>query len=74
MADPTRTALDKTALRRSMREQRRALPDRPERSLVIWDHVRSVPAVASAHWLPPPALLRLLLKRGYLTALRMWPA
>jgi 5-formyltetrahydrofolate cyclo-ligase len=48
MADPTRTALDKTVLRRSMREQRRAMSDRPERSLTIWEHVRSVPAVASA--------------------------
>jgi 5-formyltetrahydrofolate cyclo-ligase len=48
MADRTRTALDKTALRRSMREQRRALLDRPVRSLQIWEHVRSIPAVASA--------------------------
>jgi 5-formyltetrahydrofolate cyclo-ligase len=48
MVDPTRTALDKTVLRRSMREQRRALSDRSERSRAIWEHVQSVPAVASS--------------------------
>jgi len=48
MVDPMQTAIDKGALRRTMREQRRALPDRPERSQAIWDHVRSVPAVAAA--------------------------
>ena len=48
MPDLTRTALDKTALRRSMREQRKALTDRAERSRRIWGHVRSLPAVADA--------------------------
>jgi 5-formyltetrahydrofolate cyclo-ligase len=48
MADPTRAAPDKAALRRSMRDQRRALPDRHERSTAIWQHVRAMPAVAAA--------------------------
>ena len=48
MVDPTRTALDKRALRRSMREQRRALGDRPERSLQIWAHARSLTDVVDA--------------------------
>jgi len=48
MADPTRTALDKTELRRSMRERRRALTDRGERSIEIWQHVQRLPAVAGA--------------------------
>lgn len=48
MVDPTQTAIDKGALRRTMREQRRALPDRPERSRAIWATVRALPAVAAA--------------------------
>jgi 5-formyltetrahydrofolate cyclo-ligase len=48
MADPMRTAPEKTALRRSMREQRRALTDRGERSVAIWAHVRTFPEVVGA--------------------------
>ena len=48
MADPTQWVLEKSALRRSMRELRRALPDRQERSEAIWHHVRRLPAVTAA--------------------------
>jgi len=48
MADPTQWVLDKSALRRSMRELRRGLPDRPERSVTIWEHVQRLPAVTAA--------------------------
>ena len=52
MADLTRGALDKAPLRRSMRELRRSLLDRPERSVSIWEHVRALPAVrAASHFL-----------------------
>jgi 5-formyltetrahydrofolate cyclo-ligase len=53
MVDPTQPVPDalastKSAMRRTMREQRRALPDRQQRSLAIWEHVRSIAAVLSA--------------------------
>lgn len=38
----------KRSLRSEMREIRRALPDQVERSIRVWSHVRSVPAVGAA--------------------------
>jgi 5-formyltetrahydrofolate cyclo-ligase len=38
----------KRALRREMRELRRALPDQAERSTRLWSHVRGIPAVRAA--------------------------
>ncbi len=43
MPDPTQPVPGKTELRRSMRELRRALPDRIERSTALWSHVREIP-------------------------------
>jgi 5-formyltetrahydrofolate cyclo-ligase len=48
MADPTRTALDKAGLRRTMRGLRRSIVDRERRSEAIWAHVREIPAVVTA--------------------------
>ncbi len=45
MADLTSA---KRELRREMREKRRALPDQVERSIHLWSHVRSIPAVRAA--------------------------
>ena len=45
MADLTSA---KRELRREMREMRRALPDQVERSIRLWSHVRSIPAVRAA--------------------------
>jgi 5-formyltetrahydrofolate cyclo-ligase len=38
----------KDELRREMREMRRAVPDQAERSIHLWSHVRSIPAVRAA--------------------------
>ena len=41
-------AAAKRLLRSEMREMRRALPDQVERSIRLWSHVRSIPAVRAA--------------------------
>jgi 5-formyltetrahydrofolate cyclo-ligase len=39
---------DKATLRTEMRRRRRALADRDNRSVQLWEHVRALPAMASA--------------------------
>jgi 5-formyltetrahydrofolate cyclo-ligase len=41
----------KRTLRREMREMRKQLPDRVERSIHLWSHVRGIPAVRAARTL-----------------------